>query len=282
LIAFSSFTPARCLAQWIVENDHPDAFDLIITPLGDNATRYSLKADGNGQESIARIGLGTEKHAITSINRSNGITIYHNPQDLGRLARRGRTRMKQIVTPVGETRDGTTIYQAMPDFPASNRHEELLKDLQRSRWIGTFKQGRGEYDGYLNLNGQNGSATDRTTLSGIEYVPGDIIYVTGQWKHRGQEGEITLTIAPENPWYLEGYYRNEDGSGNEGVAWRAERVDVVVVGDAVEIKSGERVVELVEKGDRLVIHKATKHWCRVSHPGGEPIGWIQPKFLERR
>jgi hypothetical protein len=196
--------------------------------------------------------------------------------------------MSQIRTPVGETREGVTIYQSMPDFPANDKYTDLIEDLRRSVWQGTFDERGGQNRGSIRFRGDEGDADyghrampRGTTLDTINYVPGDTFFITAEWQHGQVNGELTLMIDPENPLYLEGYYQR----GGQRAAGKATRlsprpVEVVVAIDTAEIKSAEGVVvATVSQDERLVVHKVDKHWWHVSYPGQQPIGWIQPKHV---
>jgi hypothetical protein len=294
--AFVATAPGTdALAQppksWVIENDHDYDFRVIVRPSDGNPESVLIKKNGG----TGRFTIGKELHALTTvqITPTERRVIDHDPIDLREwTSDKDKTLMSEIVTPlkVGRTvvtrRDGSIIYEAMPDFPTNKRYDEFRKVLQRSAWAGKF--GRANVDGVLQLNGKGGEAgygrqledirRDRTVLRSIKYSPGDsAFYITGEWLHYDQQGVMALRVDPETPWQAEGFYLRSRGQREDGIAWRlgSLNIPVVVVRQQTPIVDADsNVLRSLVQGDKLIVQRAAQDWCEVSKPDGSPVGWI--------
>jgi hypothetical protein len=209
----------------------------------------------------------------------------HRPQELISLAKAGVTLLSQIRSPLGVERNGEVIYKAMTDFPASREYDKLLNELRHSRWTGTYKHSFNNGNGYLTLDSESGTANDRTSLTDIKYVPSDdTVFIVGQWKHRGANGDVILEINSDTPMELRGYFRTGNGRWIDGWAARVPPPGLFVVTvtqSSAEVKLPEKTVATVSRGQPLYVHKTEGSWYWVSFPGKKPIGFIKSQYVRR-
>ncbi|MEO8493967.1 MAG: hypothetical protein ABI614_02780 [Planctomycetota bacterium] len=197
----------------LIENDQPEDFELIVTDNTGNAVPYRIPV---GQ--TVPITLGSEKHVLKMITPGHKRELGR--YNLAELAAQGPINLRFFETPVGETPDGSQIYQIMDQngFRHAEKYDNFLRQLRRSDWQGTYNTTNGRRDGQLHLRdgkGNNGQ------LYNIKYVPGDTFYIVGDWRHDDQrEGNFILKIDPKTPRQLKGYWRDEDGEWLEGSATR--------------------------------------------------------------
>lgn len=294
----SSAQPTSPSARmWVIENDHPYDFRVIVRPRRGPTDDITVARNGG----IGRFRIGNELHDLTTvqITLNERFAVDHDPINVTQWTMDSDvTRMSEIVTPlkIGRTEvtrtDGSTIYQAMPDFPTNRKYDALRRELERSAWTGDY--GQGNQAGVLQLNGGNGEAgygrslnnigRDRTRLRSMKYSAGDsAFYIAGEWLHQGQQGVMALKVDPERPWQSDGFYIHGRGRRYEGAAWRLGSVQipvVVVIQQAAIVDSNKNVLRNVAQGQQLVVRQAAKGWCWVSEPGGSAIGWIESDSIK--
>jgi hypothetical protein len=188
---------------WRVRNNLNKDFRLELRSSGAGEARlYDLPAGRT-----VPIRLGEDNHTIVTelLQGTNKQRQRSDEISLRDIADEGETLLKNIRSPIDiRMPDGEGIYQAMDDFPYSEKYEALINSVRRSQWSGAY----GGRKGNLTLNGNRGSADDNTRLNNIQYVPSeDQLVVAGEWEHRGEDGEFILIIDTNRPRELKGHYR---------------------------------------------------------------------------